>query len=58
MNPKLAPIIQKELQKLFKVEIITPAYYSYWESNFVQVHKNDEIRICNILKFEPCILER
>ena len=28
MNPMLAPIIQKELQKLFKVEIITPAYYS------------------------------
>ena len=48
MNPKLAPIIQKELQKLFKVEIITHAYYSSWASNVVLVHKNDEIRICNI----------
>ena len=28
MNPMLAPIIQKELQNLFKVGIITPSYYS------------------------------
>ena len=28
MNPKLYPIIQKELQKLFKVEMITTGYYS------------------------------
>lgn len=39
MNPKLPPIIQKELQKLFEVGIIAHVWYSQWVTNVVLVCK-------------------
>jgi hypothetical protein len=47
INPKLAPQIQKELQKMVDVGIIVPIRYSSWMSNLVVVEKrNGDIRLC------------
>ena len=47
INPKLAPIVQKELQKMLAVGIIAPTRHSSWCSNLVVVRKkNGSIRIC------------
>jgi hypothetical protein len=47
INPKLAPQIQKELQKMVDVRIIAPIRYSSWMSNLVVVRKkNEDIRLC------------
>ena len=47
INPKLAPIVQKELQKMLAVGIIAPTRHSSWCSNlFVFIKKNGSIRIC------------
>jgi hypothetical protein len=47
MNPKVAPQVQKELQKMVEVGIIEPIRYSSWVSNLVIVRKKTgEIRIC------------
>jgi hypothetical protein len=47
MNPKVAPTIQKELQKLYEAKIIERIRYSEWVSNCVPVRKkNGEIRVC------------
>ena len=47
INPKLAPIVQKELQKMLAAGIIAPTRHSSWCSNLVVVRKkNGSIRIC------------
>jgi hypothetical protein len=47
INPKLASQIQKELQKMVDVGIITPIRYSSWISNLVVVRKKtSDIRLC------------
>jgi hypothetical protein len=47
MNPKVAPQVQKELQKMVEAGIIEPIRYSSWVSNPVIVRKKTgEIRIC------------
>jgi hypothetical protein len=46
MNPKVAPTIQKELQKLYEAKIIEQIRYSEWVSNCVLVRKKSgEIRV-------------
>lgn len=45
MNPKLAPILEKEIQKLKDAHILTSNRYSNWVTNVM--HKNNgEINIC------------
>jgi len=47
MNPKMPPIIQQELQKLYEAKIIEPIRYSNWVANVVPVRKKtSEIRVC------------
>ena len=47
INPKVAPIVQKELQKMLAIGIIAPIIHSSWCSNLVVVRKkNGSIRIC------------
>lgn len=47
MNPKVAPTIQKELQKLYEAKIIEPIRYSNWVANVVPGRKKTgEIRVC------------
>ena len=47
INPKLVPIVQKELHKMLASRIITPTRHSSWCSNLVVVRKkNGSIRIC------------
>ena len=47
INPKLAPIIKKELEKMLAAGIIAPTRHSTWCSNLVVVRKkNGSIRIC------------
>lgn len=41
INPKLAPIIQKELQKMLEAKIIDPTRQSTWVANLVLVRKKD-----------------
>jgi hypothetical protein len=44
MNPKVAPMIQKELQEFLEAQIITPIRYSNWVANVVPIRKkNGEI---------------
>ena len=46
INPKLAPIVQKELQKMLAAGIIAPTRNSSWCSNLVVVRKkNGSVRI-------------
>jgi ribonuclease HI len=47
INPKLAPLVQQELQKMLKAGIIAPTRHSSWCSNLVVARKkNGKIRIC------------
>ena len=47
INPKPAPIVQKELQKMLAAGIIAPTRHSLLCSNLVVVRKkNGSIRIC------------
>ena len=47
MNPKVAPQVQKELQKMFEEGIIEWIIYSSWVYNPIIVRKKTgEIRIC------------
>jgi hypothetical protein len=47
MNPKVEPIIQKELQKLYEARIIDSIKYSHWVGNYVPVRKKScKIHIC------------
>ena len=42
INPKLVPIIEKEIKKLFDVKIIVTLRFSKWVSNLVSVRKKME----------------
>jgi hypothetical protein len=47
MNSKVAPTIQKELQKLYEAKIIEQIRYSTWVSNCVLMSKKSgEIKVC------------
>jgi ribonuclease HI len=47
MNPKLAPLVQQELQKMLEAGIIAQTRHSSWCSNLVLARKkNGKIRIC------------
>ena len=47
INPKVAPIVKKELEKMLAAGIIVPIRNSSWRSNLVVVRKkNGQIRIC------------
>ena len=47
INPKLLPIIEKEIKKLFDAKIIVTLRFSRWVANLVPVRKkNGEIRLC------------
>ena len=47
MNPKLFPLIEKEIKNLFEANIIVALIFSHWVENLVLVRKkNGEIRIC------------
>jgi hypothetical protein len=47
INPKLLPMIEREVKKLLDEKIIVPLRYSEWVANLVLVRKrNGEIRLC------------
>ena len=47
INPKLLPVIEKEIKKLFDAKIIVTLRFSRWVANLVPVRKkNGEIRLC------------
>ena len=47
MNPKLFPLVEKEIKKLFEAKIIVALRFSHWVVNLIPVRKkNREIRIC------------
>jgi hypothetical protein len=47
LNPKLAPLVQQDLQKMLEAGIITQTRHSSWCSNLVVARKkNGKIRIC------------
>ena len=47
INPKLLPVIEKEIKKLFDAKIIVTLRFSKWVANLVPVRKkNGEIRLC------------
>jgi hypothetical protein len=47
VNPKLAPLIQKELRKMLTTQITTPTKHSPWVTNLEVVRKkNGEIILC------------
>ena len=47
INPKLAPMVQKELQKMLVASIIAPTRHSSWCLNLVVVRKkNGQLRLC------------
>ena len=47
INPKLVPIIEKEVKRLFDAKIIVTLRFSRWVANLVHVRKkNGEIRLC------------
>ena len=47
MNPKLLPLVEKEIKKLFKEKIVVALIFSRWVANLFLVRKkNGEIRIC------------
>jgi hypothetical protein len=56
INPKLLPLIEKEIKKMYDAKIIVPLRFSKWVSNLVPTHKKSgEIRLCidfqNLNKF-------
>ena len=47
INPKLLPLIEKEIKKLFEEKIIVALRFSRWVANLVPVRKkNGEIGLC------------
>ena len=51
INPKLVPIIEKEVKRLFDANIIMTMRFLKWVANLVPVRKkNGEIRLCADLK--------
>ena len=47
INPKLVPIIEKEVKRLFDAKIIVTLRFSKWVANLVPIQKkNGEIRLC------------
>lgn len=47
INPKLLPLIEKEVNRLYQSGIIVPVRFSDWISNLVPVRKKTgEIRLC------------
>ena len=47
INPKLAPIVKKELEKMLDGGVVAPTRNSYWFCNLVvERKKNGSIRIC------------
>jgi hypothetical protein len=47
INPKLLPLIEKEIKKMYDAKIIVPLHFSKWVSNLVPTHKKSgEIRLC------------
>jgi ribonuclease HI len=47
INPKLLPLIEKEIKKMYDAKIIVPLRFSKWVSNLVPTcKKTGEIRLC------------
>jgi hypothetical protein len=47
INPKLMPLIEKKIKKLYDAKIIVPLRFSKWVSNLVPTRKkNGEMRLC------------
>jgi hypothetical protein len=47
INPKLLPLIEMEIKKMYDAKIIVPLRFSKWVSNLVPTHKKfGEIRLC------------
>jgi hypothetical protein len=47
INPKLLPLIEKEIKKMYDAKIIVPVIFSKWVSNLVSTKKKTgEIRLC------------
>jgi hypothetical protein len=47
INPKLLPLIEKEIKKMYHAKIIAPLRFSKWVSNLVPTRKKSgEIRLC------------
>jgi hypothetical protein len=47
INPKLLPLIEKEIKKMYDAKIIVPLRFSKWVSNLVLTRKKTrEIRLC------------
>ena len=47
INPKLLPLIEKEIKKMYDAKIIVPLRFSKWVSNLVPTRKKSgEIRLC------------
>jgi hypothetical protein len=47
INPKLLPLIEKEIKKMYDANIIVPLRFSKWVSNLVPTRKKTgEIRLC------------
>ena len=47
MNPKMLPLVEKEIKKLFEAKIIVALRFSRWVASLVPVRKkNKGIRIC------------
>jgi hypothetical protein len=47
INPKLLPLIEKEIKKMYDSKIIVPLIFSKWVSNLVPTRKKTrEIRLC------------
>ena len=42
MNPKLFPLVEKEIKKLFESKIVVALRFSHWVVNLVRVIKKDE----------------
>jgi len=42
MNPKLLPLVEKEIKKLFEAKIIVALIFSRWVANLVPVRKKME----------------
>ena len=47
INPKLLPLIEKEIKKMYDARIIVPLCFSKWVSNLVPTRKKTgEIQLC------------
>jgi hypothetical protein len=47
INPKLLPLIEKKIKKMYDAKIIVPMRFSKWVSNLVPTRKKSwEIRLC------------